>query len=213
MYRAGHNGRSGTRSAAQAVHPFTAYGRAGIRPFAGDPRAMTRLRPPSLTLLGRCRGEDAQTAQTLYTTTVTVTGGESGNGRESGIARSDDAQLVLELRLPKALGGTGGGPNPEQLFAASYAACFHGALSMLAGRAGIRIANATVAVTVRFSRDPVDGLYVLMADTRISLPGVERALAQELVRDTERFCPYTKMARQGIANVVALATTGHGEQR
>ena len=161
----------------------------------------TTLSPPPLTLLDKYHGQETQT---LYSTTVTVTGGDAGHGRASGVARSDDGQLSVELRLPKALSGPGGGTNPEQLFAAGYAACFHGALSPLAARAAIPIPGARVDVTVDFSRVPTDGLFVLTAHTRVRLPGVERTVAEELVRNTERFCPYTKMARQGIANVVAL---------
>ncbi|WP_321930394.1 Ohr family peroxiredoxin [Paraburkholderia guartelaensis] len=162
---------------------------------------MTTLRPPPLTLLDKHSG---QGAQTLYSTTVTVTGGKAAHGRASGIARSDDGQFAVDLRMPKALGGPGGGTNPEQLFAAGYAACFHGALSLLAARAGIPIPGASVEVKVDFGRDPVDGLFMLTAHTRVRLPGVERAVAGELVRNTERYCPYTKMARHGIENVVAL---------
>jgi lipoyl-dependent peroxiredoxin len=162
---------------------------------------MTHLRRPPVMLLDKYRGKDART---LYSTTVTVTGGDAGHGRASGIARSDDGLLRVELRLPKALGGPGGGTNPEQLFAAGYAACFHGALSLLAARAGVPVADAEVAVSVEFQRDPMDGLFVLIAHTRVRLPGVERAAAEELVRNTERFCPYTKMARQGIVSIVAL---------
>jgi Ohr subfamily peroxiredoxin len=162
---------------------------------------MTRLQPPPLSLLDKYRGRDQQT---LYSTTVTVTGGAAGHGRASGIARSDDGSLEVNLRLPKELGGPGGGTNPEQLFAAGYAACFHGALSLLAAQAGVSIPDSSVSVTVDFGRDPMDGLFVLTVHTRIRLPGVERAVAEELVRNTERFCPYTKMARQGITNIVAL---------
>jgi Ohr subfamily peroxiredoxin len=162
---------------------------------------MITLRPPPLTLLDKYHGRDLQT---LYSTTVTVTGGDAGHGRASGIARSDDGNLAVHLRLPKALGGPGGGTNPEQLFAAGYAACFHGALSLLAAQASIPIPGASVQVTVDFGRDPTDGLFILSAQTRVRLPGVERVVAEELVRNTERFCPYTKMARQGIENVVAL---------
>ncbi len=97
---------------------------------------MTPLRPPPLSLLDRYRGREPQT---LYSTTVTVTGGAAEHGRASGVARSDDGRLDVELRLPSALGGPGDGPNPEQLFAASYAACFHGALSLLAARAGVSV--------------------------------------------------------------------------
>lgn len=163
---------------------------------------MAPLKPPLLSLLDKYRGRDTQT---LYSATVVVTGGDAGHGRASGIARSDDGNLCVHLRLPEALGGPGGGTNPEQLFAAGYAACFHGALSLLAARMGIPIPGSSVEVRIEFSRDPMDGLFALAAYTSIFLPGVERAIAEELVRNTERFCPYAKMARQGIRNIVALA--------
>jgi len=163
---------------------------------------MTRLQPPPITLLDKYYGDDFQVQ---YSTTVTVTGGETGHGRASGVAQSDDGSLEVSLRLPGEMGGPGGGTNPEQLFAAGYAACFHGALYLLATKAGIPIPGAAVEVSVSFGRDPVDGFYMLTADVRIHLPGVERAVAEALVRDTERVCPYAKMARQGIVSVVALA--------
>lgn len=160
-----------------------------------------RLQPPPLTLLDRYRG---QGFTALYTTTVTVGGGQAAHGRASGIARSDDGSLFLELRLPVAMGGPGGGTNPEQLFAAGFAACFHGALSLLARRAQVEIAHATVAAEVSFGRDPVDGAYALIAEIRIRMPGVARHVAEELVRDTERLCPYAKMARGGIYSIVRV---------
>ena len=84
---------------------------------------------PSVSLLEPYAGaEDLP----LYTTTVSVTGGASGHGRSSGRAVSNDGELELELRLPKELGGNGGGTNPEQLFAAGFAACFHGAMKLVA---------------------------------------------------------------------------------
>jgi osmotically inducible protein OsmC len=163
---------------------------------------MTPLRPPPLSLLDKYYGPDFRE---LYSTTVTVSGGEAAHGRASGVARSDDANLDVNLRVPSELGGPGGGTNPEQLFAAGYAACFHGALSLLAARAGIPIPDASVEASVTFGRDPVDGLFMLRADIRIHMPGVERAVAEALVRHTERFCPYAKMTRQGIVNVISLA--------
>jgi len=162
---------------------------------------MSKLRPPPQTLLDKYRGADFHP---LYTTSVTVRGGEAAHGRASGIAISDDGELLVELRLPAELGGSGGGTNPEQLFAAGYAACFHGALSMLAERAGLSIPEASVTATISFGRDPVDGLYALTADVNIHLPGVDKAVAEELVRNTERLCPYSKMAQDGIESVVAL---------
>lgn len=163
-----------------------------------------KLLPPSIALLDRHRGP----ASELYAATVTVSGGEASHGRASGIARSDDGALNLALRMPHELGGPGGGTNPEQLFAAGYAACFHGALMLLATRAGINASAGEVSVKVTFGRDPVDGLYMLAADVRVSLPQVPKAVAEELIRNAERVCPYAKMARHGIDSVVAL--TGHG---
>jgi Ohr subfamily peroxiredoxin len=77
----------------------------------------------------------------IYSTTVTVTGGTAGHGRASGRARSDDGALDLELRMPAELGGDGDGTNPEQLFAAGFAACFHGALSLVARQAALSAAR------------------------------------------------------------------------
>jgi len=162
---------------------------------------MAPLQAPPTSLLDKYSGEEAQP---LYTARVRVTGGEAAHGRASGNARSDDGALDVELRLPVELGGAGGGTNPEQLLAASYAACFHGALTLLATRAGIEV-DAIVDASVTFARDPVDGRFLLAADIRVSLPGIDRKLAAELVRNTERICPYAKMFRQGIEHVVSLA--------
>ena len=159
------------------------------------------LQPPSTSLLDRYRGQDFLP---LYTATVRVTGGEARHARASGIVVSDDGSLQLVLRTPAELDGPGGGSNPEQLFAASYAACFHGALNLLASRANISIPDASVTASVTFGRDPVDGLFSLSADIRISLPGMDRTTAEALVRNTERICPYTKMAKGGIECVVTL---------
>ena len=162
---------------------------------------MKKLSAPSTSLLDKYIGDDFHP---LYSTSVKVSGGEAGHGRASGIARSSDGKLNLELRLPDALGGSGGGTNPEQLFAAGFGACFHGALVLLAKRANVKVDSVAVDVTVTFGRDPVDGLYTLVADVKIELPGVPYVIAEELIRNTERVCPYAKMARQGIVCVVAL---------
>jgi organic hydroperoxide reductase OsmC/OhrA len=78
-------------------------------------------------------------------------------------------------------------------------------MGLLAAKAGLDIASAVVEVAVTFGRDPVDGLYLLSADVRIHLPGMQRATAEQLIRNAERVCPYSKMARQGIRSVVTLA--------
>lgn len=163
---------------------------------------MARLKAPPVTLLNRYQGPEFHP---IYSTTVTANGGEAEHGRASGMVRSDDGHLDLALRLPHELDGEGGGTNPEQLFAAAFAACFHGALNLLAARRGIAIRGSSVRVSVALGRDPVDGLFALTADVRIALPGIEKPLAEELVRSTERFCPYAKMARNGFTSIVALA--------
>lgn len=164
---------------------------------------MSPLQPPPLSLLDKYHGREAKT---LYTGRVRVNGGEVAHGRASGVVKSDDGALDVNLRLPIELGGPGGGSNPEQLLAAGYAACFHGALALLASRAGVTLANFTVDASVTFARDPMDGLFLLSADIRINLPGLDRTLAAELIRNTERICPYAKMFRDGIDHVVALAS-------
>ena len=164
---------------------------------------MRRLRRPPTSLLDKFHGNEVQE---LYTGTVVVAGGEAAHGRASGIVRSEGGELELHLRLPRELGGEGGGTNPEQLLAAGYAACFHGALSLLAARRGLDIPDVTVTAAVTFGRDPIDGLFLLTSEIRVAIPGVDRALAEELLRNTERNCPYTKMFRQGIESVVTLET-------
>ena len=160
-----------------------------------------KLQAPPLSLLDRYRGREFQP---LYSTTVTVSGGETGHGRASGVVRSDDGNLAVDLRLPTEFGGPGNGTNPEQLFAAGFAACFHGALNLLEKRAGMETPDTVVEVQVSFGRDPMDGGYALLVDVRVRMPGVDRSIAEEMVRTAERLCPYAKMARQGTVNIVTV---------
>ncbi|HEY0333398.1 MAG TPA: Ohr family peroxiredoxin [Stenotrophomonas sp.] len=166
---------------------------------------MTELKAPAPSVLNKYHGDEVRP---LYTGRVRVTGGRAGHGRASGIARSDDGALAVDLRLPHELGGPGGGTNPEQLLAAGYAACFHGALTLLAARAGMALNHASIEVAVTFGRDPVDGLYLLTAEVSAHLPDLDPTIAAELVRNTERVCPYAKMFRQGITHVVSVARQG-----
>ncbi|HSW04108.1 Ohr family peroxiredoxin [Aquabacterium sp.] len=163
---------------------------------------MKKLSPPPVSLLDRYRGS---TFEPVYASKVTVTGGEARHGRASGHVRSDDGELDIALRLPVLMGGEGGGTNPEQLFAAAYGACFHGALSLLATKHGIAIPNHfSVEVEVAFGRDPVDGQHTLTAHVIVRLPGLALTVAEELVRATERICPYAKLVRQGIEGSVRV---------
>jgi Ohr subfamily peroxiredoxin len=163
---------------------------------------MHRPTRPSISLLDPYIGREPLP---LYTTTVTVTGGEAAHGRSSGRARSTTGELDVSLRLPVELGGAGGGTNPEQLFAAGFAACFHGALALVAMKRRIRLPDdLAISARATFQRDPADGLFALALDLEVSMPGVATADARALVADTEAICPYAKMARGGIQHAVRV---------
>lgn len=161
---------------------------------------MTTLSAPPVSLLDPYRGE---AFLPLYTTRVTVTGGEARHGRASGRALSDDGGLDLAFRLPRQLGGPGGGTNPEQLLAAGYGACFHGALTLVATRRKIALPrDLAITVAAAFGRDPADGLFALQLAVEVALPGLDDAMADALIAETEAICPYAKMTRAGLAATV-----------
>ncbi|MEU9336582.1 Ohr family peroxiredoxin [Streptomyces sp. NPDC048290] len=142
----------------------------------------------------------------LYTTTVTVDGGAVSHGRASGRARSSDGALDLDLRMPAELGGDGRKTNPEQLFAAGFAACFHGALSLLARQEALDPAAIRVMATVAFGRAPEDGGYVLHVDLVVRWPGVAADVATALMERADALCPYARMAWRGTPTTITLAT-------
>ncbi len=151
------------------------------------------------------RPMDDDVFKPLYTAHVTVDGGGSAHGRATGKARSSDGALDLDLRMPYELGGDTTGPNPEQLFAAGFAACLHGALSLVARRHSLDPAPITIEATVAFGRDPADGGYQLRADLAVTWPGVAREAATPLLAHAAALCPYAKMTRQGIPARITLA--------
>jgi len=131
----------------------------------------------------------------LYTAEAHVTG-----GRGQGHGRSSDGQLDVQLRLPTEMGGAGDGTNPEQLFAVGYAACFIGALRVVAGKRHIRIPE-DVAIDSAVSFGPLkgatDGFGIAVAMT-IHLPGIEKVIAEELVHQAHQVCPYSNATRGNI---------------
>ena len=141
----------------------------------------------------------------IYTTTVTVSGGAASHGRASGRARSVDGALDLDLRMPAELGGDGRGTNPEQLFAAGFAACYHGALSLVARQVPLDPAAISVEATVAFGRDPADGGYLLRIDLVVRWPGIDPETAAPLLEKADSLCPYAKMAWQGTPTTITLA--------
>ncbi|SEN89078.1 peroxiredoxin, Ohr subfamily [Actinacidiphila rubida] len=149
---------------------------------------------------------DGPSFSPIYTTTVTVEGGAVAHGRASGRARSADGVLDISLEMPAELGGGGAGTNPEQLFAAGFAACFHGALSLLARRSALDPGAITVDATVVFGRDPGDGGYQLRVALEVIWPGVDQGVADPLLEKAFSLCPYARMAVRGTPVTVALAS-------
>lgn len=146
--------------------------------------------------------------QPLYTATVTVTPGQEGHTRLSGHARSSDGLLDLDLALPTELGGRGRqGTNPEQLFAAGYAACFHGSLALISRKAGVDSSKATVTCEVTIGRDPRDGGYMLAAELTVDIPDADREKAEQIVAQAHNLCPYSKAIRGNVDVKITLAPT------
>jgi len=134
----------------------------------------------------------------LYTADVTSTGGRDGR------AISADGLLDVKLAPPKELGGAGGATNPEQLFAAGYSACFMGALKHVAGAAKIAVpADASIQAKVGIGK--VGQGYGIAARLAVSLPGMDRAVAQDLVNKAHGVCPYSNATRGNIEVTLTLA--------
>jgi len=128
----------------------------------------------------------------LYEAECTATGGRDGK------ALSDDGLLSVALSLPKALGGPGGpGTNPEQLFAAGYAACFLGAVKLVARTRKIA-PSAEPTVTARVGMGPVPVGYALTVKLKVEIPGVEKSVAEEVVAGAHERCPYSNATRGNI---------------
>jgi len=118
-------------------------------------------------------------------------------GRDGGSSRSSDGRLDVKLSLP----GTGTGTNPEQLFAAGWSACFIGAMKIAAAQKKIKM-PADVAVDAEIDLCSADDAYFLQARLNISLPGLEREVAQALADAAHRTCPYSKSTRGNIDVVI-----------
>jgi Ohr subfamily peroxiredoxin len=128
----------------------------------------------------------------LYTAKATST----GDGRNGHVVSSDQ-RLDLDLALPPEMGGSGDGTNPEQLFAAGYAACFHSALRIVARRARVDPGDSTVSAEVGIG--PEGEAFGLVVTLIISIPGLEREQARELAEAAHQVCPYSRATRGNIS--------------
>jgi Ohr subfamily peroxiredoxin len=131
----------------------------------------------------------------LYTAHTHTTG-----GREHGVARSSDGHLDIKLSSP----GTGGpGTNPEQLFAAGWSACFEGAMGLVARKMNVALPEAT-AIDAEVDLLVNDAGFSLRARLNVSLPGLDRQVAQAVVDAAHQTCPYSKAIRGNVDVATAL---------
>ena len=126
----------------------------------------------------------------------TATAASTGEGR-NGHVQSSDGILDLEVRTPKEMGGEGGATNPEQLFAAGYAACFHSALKSIGKRAGADLSDSEVVADVSIGENG-EGGFMLAVELEVTLANVPREQAQELVEKAHQVCPYSNATRGNI---------------
>jgi lipoyl-dependent peroxiredoxin len=128
----------------------------------------------------------------IYTATAHAT----GDGR-NGHARSDDGYIDFDLRIPKEMGGPGGATNPEELFAAGYAACFHSALKLVAAQQKLDVEGTEVSASIGIG--PLDdGGFGLSAALVIYAPKLDKATAQTLTDAAHKVCPYSNATRGNI---------------
>ncbi|CAN7257391.1 organic hydroperoxide resistance protein [Rhizobium sp. LjRoot254] len=139
----------------------------------------------------------------LYRTNATSTGGRVGS------SKSNDGNLSVTLTSPKELGGDGApGTNPEQLFAAGYSACFLGALKFVAGQAKVKLSpETTVTANVGLGPREDGGGFGIEVSLTADIPGVERAVAEDLVAKAHIVCPYSHAMRTSTEVQVTLAQT------
>lgn len=140
--------------------------------------------------------------QTLYTAEASATGGREGR------AVASDGRFDLALSTPKELGGAGGpGTNPEQLFAAGYAACFIGALKAVAGRRSLRL-SGEVSIDAEVGIGPLSGkpgAFGIAVTLTVSVPDLPRATVEELVAAAHEVCPYSNATRGNVEVTLRVA--------
>lgn len=127
----------------------------------------------------------------LYTAHVRVTGGRDG------AAKSDDRHLSVALALPKAIGGSGAGSNPEQLFAAGFAGCFTSSIKFVAQQKSLDAGDVAIDAQVVLGLQE-DGRYGLKARLDVSVPGLSGADLDAVLSEAKRICAYTNATRGNV---------------
>jgi Ohr subfamily peroxiredoxin len=132
-------------------------------------------------------------AKVLYTAEAKVTG-----GRDEGHGKTSDGSLEVDIRMPKELGGDGGGTNPEQLFAVGYAACFESAVKVVGKRMKEETGDVEIDSKVHLMPTEDRG-FGLAVDLDVNLPSVDdKDKAREIVEAAHKVCPYSNATRGNI---------------
>ncbi|MFI8810481.1 MULTISPECIES: organic hydroperoxide resistance protein [unclassified Streptomyces] len=139
-----------------------------------------------------------QNIDVVYTAVATAE-----NGRDGRVS-SDDGNLDVIVNPPKAMGGSGSGTNPEQLFAAGYSACFQGALGVVARQEKADISGSTVTASVGIGKNEAGGFGLEVAISA-SIPNVDQATAQSLIEKAHQVCPYSNATRGNIKVELSVA--------
>ena len=137
--------------------------------------------------------------KTLYTAHATAVGGRDGH------AESSDGLLKVNLATPRELGGTGKATNPEQLFAAGYAACFENAVRYLARQQKLPLGETKVAGRVSLQQETPTSPFKLDVGLDVTVGGLSQADAEKLVHAADAVCPYSNAIRGNVT--VAITTT------
>lgn len=137
---------------------------------------------------------------TLYSTKVTAIGGRAGT------VKSEDGLLDLPLALPKALGGRGGATNPEQLFAAGYAACFENAVIHVTRSASDKVRDDDIVVIADVGMQPNGaGGFALTVALDVAITGLDQAAAEEVVAKAHALCPYSNAVKGNIDVAITVS--------
>lgn len=139
---------------------------------------------------------------TLYSTKVTAVGGRSGT------VRSEDGILELNLALPPSLGGKGGATNPEQLFAAGYAACFENAVIHVTRNKAEKVRDNDITVVAEVGMSPNgSGGFALSVALDVAITGVDQATAEAIVKEAHAVCPYSNAVKGNIDVAISVTAT------
>jgi len=130
--------------------------------------------------------------KTIYETKATATGGRDGK------VKTDNEVLNLDIRIPVEMGGQGGAyTNPEQLFAAGYAACFDSALNLVAREQKVRVKNTKVVANIGIAFSENDG-FNITATLDVEIPETEKTIALDLLKKAHQVCPYSKAIKNNV---------------